>query len=73
MAHLMTCIVTLSGIVRQLKTLLEEENDSINGINLYTCKEIMCLFQVKARRKSHTPIYRQARMLVEYIGNYQYG
>ena len=47
-----------SEIVRYCQTidkpLLKEKNDSKNGIILYTCKDIMCPYQVKARRQSNT-------------------
>ena len=50
-----------SEIVRYCQTIdkpfLKKKNDMKNGIILYTCKDIMYPFQVKARRQSHTAIW----------------
>ena len=39
------------------KPFLKKKNDSKNGIILYTCKDIMCPFRVKARRQSDTAVW----------------
>jgi hypothetical protein len=39
------------------KPFLEKKNDSKNGIVLYICKDIMCPFQMKARRQSDIAIW----------------
>ena len=39
------------------KPFLKKKNNGKYGIILYTCKDIICLFKVKARRQSHTAIW----------------
>ena len=39
------------------KPFLKKKNDSKNSIVLYTCKNIMCPFQMKVRRQSNTAIW----------------
>ena len=50
-----------SEIVRNCQAIdkhfLTKKNDSKNSIVLYTCKNIMCPFQMKVRRQSDTAIW----------------
>ena len=39
------------------KPFFKKKSDIQTGIILFTCKDIMCPFQVKARRQSHTAIW----------------
>ena len=53
------------------KSFLKKKNDSKNGITLYTCKDIMCPFRVKARRQSDTAVWNvtQDSLNLDHIPN----
>ena len=54
MEYWMTCLVRLTGIVRQLINLSQRRKNNENSNILYTCTNVMCPFQLKSRRPCHT-------------------